>query len=413
MHGGRAWIALLAMAADAQVLINADRAARLLAPHAAHVSQVSLRGELTPLRPALNFGLRFQAGFVLSLPLNQWQGAGHSLRAVLAVTPQAGDRRTVYLAARYRLPEIPPTRMWAEVGGGYLLGEGRYTTNITLFDETGRVFRATWQSTAGRDRGSRRVLVNLPPNTVAQFSLFRHAASDETSAAPRAPVVERLTVLLDAAPANPRQSRLQAADAVKLLDALSSLVELIPARNVRVVAFNLDQQKEIFHQDQFGPAGFEQLGGALFALQLATVDVTVLRNPGGAASLLTSLVQQEIDAPQRADLVLFLGPHLHSRIKLPSDVVSRPSADAPGFFYIAIERSVRHFLSNFAGSPAGTRAAGISDPSFGPPLTLPGAAFGEPLGADVISSLVGKLKGKTEVVITPSDFAKAIARIVP
>jgi hypothetical protein len=303
--------------------------------------------------------------------------------------------------------------MWGEVGGGYLLGEGRYTTEVTLFDETGRVFRATWQSTAERGRDSRRVKVNLPPNTVAQFSLFRHATSDVTSAAPRAPAVERLTVLLDAAPATPRQSRLQAADAVKLLDAISSVVEQIPARNVRVVAFNLDQQKEIFRQDGFGPAGFEQLGGALFALQLATVDVTVLRNPGGAARLLTSLVQQEIDAPQRADLVLFLGPHLNSRLKLPPDVVARPAAESPGFFYIAIDRPVRHFLSNFAGAPASRRASGISDPPLGPPLTLPGAAFGEPLGADVISSLVGKLKGKTEVVVTPSDFAKAIARIVP
>jgi hypothetical protein len=412
MHG-RAWIVLLAAAAHAQVMIDADRAARLLAAHAPHAGEVSLRGELTPLRPALNFGLRFQAGFVLSLPLNQWQGAGHSLRVVLAVTPQDGDGRTVYLAGRYRLPEIPPTRMWGQVGGGYLLGEGRYTTDATIFDETGRVFRATWQSTAERGRGSRTVKVNLPPNTVAQFSLFRHATPASTNAAPRAPAIERLTVLLDAAPANPRQSQLQATDAVKLLDALSSLVEQIPARSVRVVAFNLDQQKEIFREDQFGSAGFQQLGGALFALQLATVDVTVLQNPAGATGLLTGLVKQEIDAPERADLVLFLGPHLHSRMKLPPDAVARPAADAPGFFYIAIDRPIRHFFPSIAGPDATRRASGISDPPLGPPLVLPGAMFGEPLGADVISSLIGKLKGKTEVVVTPSDFAKAIARIVP
>ncbi|MGP8244910.1 MAG: hypothetical protein ACLQVN_10380 [Bryobacteraceae bacterium] len=410
MHG-RAWIVLLAAAAHAQVPIDADRGARLLAAHAPHAGEVALRGELTPLRPALNFGLRFQAGFVLSLPLNQWRGAGHSLRILLAVTPQDGGHRTVYLASRYLLPEIPPTRMWGLVGGGYLLGEGRYTTDATVLDETGRVFRATWQSTAGRGRGNQRMPVNLPPNTVAQFSLFRHAAP--TTSAPRAPAIERLTVLLDAAPANPRQAQLQGADAVKLLDAVSSLVERIPARNVRVVAFNLDQQKEIFRQDRFGAAGFQRLARALFGLQLATVGVTVLQNPAGAAGLLTSLVKQEIDAPDRADLVLFLGPRLHSRVKLPPDAVALPAGDAPGFFYIAIDRPVRHFFPSIAGVDASRRASGISDPPLGPPLVLPGGVFGEPLGADVISSLIGRLKGKTEVVVTPSDFAKAIARIVP
>jgi hypothetical protein len=186
-------------------------------------------------------------------------------------------------------------------------------------------------------------------------------------------------------------------------------VEQIPARKVRVVAFNLDQQKEIFRLDQFGSAGFQQLGRALFGLQLATVDVNVLQHPAGAAGLLTGLVKQEVDAAERADLVLFLGPHLHSRMKLPSDAIARPPADAPGFFYIAIDRPVHHFFPSITGPDSVRAASGISDR----PLALPGAIFGEPQGADIISSLVGKLRGKTEVVATPSDFAKAIARIVP
>jgi len=408
---------LAVAAAHAQVPIDADRAERVLAEHTPNPGEISLRGEFTPLPPALNFGLRFQAGFVLSLPLNQWQGAGHSLRVVLAVTPQDGGRRTVYLTSRYRLPEIPATKMWAQVGGGYLLGEGHYTANAMVFDDAGRVFRTSWQSTAERGRGTRTLNVNLPPNTVAPLSLFRRSTSASTGAsedaAPRAPAIGRLTVLLNAAPANPRLSRLQATDTMKLLDALSSAVEQIPARSVRVVAFNLDQQKEIFRQDQFGSAGFRELRRALFRLQLATVDVNVLQNPAGSSGLLASLVNGEIDAPNRADLVLFLGPHLHSRTKPPLDAAVHPTADPPGVFYIAIDHPVRHYLPSIAGPSSARDTSDLSNYPQSQGVVLPGEMLGEPLGIDIISSLVAKLKGKTEVVVTPADFAKAIARIAP
>ena len=76
-------------------------------------------------------------------------------------------------------------------------------------------------------------------------------------------------MLLHAAPANPRQSQLTAEDTAILLGGLDALLDQIPARTVRLVAFNLDQQKELTTRDGFTAPGLDELETALNSQRLA------------------------------------------------------------------------------------------------------------------------------------------------
>jgi hypothetical protein len=113
-------------------------------------------------------------------------------------------------------------------------------------------------------------------------------------------------------------------------------------------------------------------------LQLGLVDVQVLQNRGGHVALLTDLVNRELNAPHPSDVVLFLGPMSRYLDKIPESWLDRPGGEGPRFFYL-------QYRSPFVQMQS----------------TLP----------DTISSAVSKLRGKTLIIRTPGDFAKAIDQL--
>src|SRR5882672_2597100 len=124
----------------------------------------ALRCEVTPIRPTLNFSFRYQAGYVVRVPMNQYFGSGHRW-AMLAritparITPEGGVPKPVYLLTNISLPNTPKTKVELEAGGGYLLGEGTYAVNWVIFDDAGRVFRKNWRVEVRRNRAERKVKV--------------------------------------------------------------------------------------------------------------------------------------------------------------------------------------------------------------------------------------------------------------
>jgi hypothetical protein len=367
-----AW--LLASACAAQVIVDPARVGSMVKALERQADEKPLRCEVTPIKPALNFGFRFQAGYVVHVPMNQYSGPDHGWAMLTRVTPEGGGQQPVYLGSRVRLPPIPKTKVDIEVGGGYLLGEGRYDVDWTLLDDTGRVCRGSWRVDARLGRHERQVNVAMPRDTVADFTL-RGRSGRGRGADDAAPI--RLTVLLDAAPLVPFRTRLRASDRVVLLGLLSSLLERVPARSVRLVIFNLDQQKTLLRQDALAPNALGRVAQALNSVELGLVDYHVLQNPHGHVDFLAGLINQELRAETPSDVIVFLGPETRYGDKVPQAALEEPHGAVPQFFNLQFK--------------AYSRAA----PS------LP----------DSISLATAKLKGKTIVIRTPADFAKAIEQI--
>ena len=55
----------------------------------------------------------------------------------------------------------------------------------------------------------------------------------------------------------------------------------MPARSVRLVVFNLDQQKTLLRQDALAPGALGRVAQALNGTELGLVDYHVLQNPHG------------------------------------------------------------------------------------------------------------------------------------
>jgi hypothetical protein len=242
-----------------------------------------------------------------------------------------------------------------------------------LFDDKGRVCRKEWGIEAKRAFRDRNVRMTIPGNTVLGFTRPSNVQTGpNTEGSPF-----RLTILMHAAPLEPQRNMLPARDSVRLLSMLSSLLNRLPVRQVRMVAFNLEQEKEIFRQDNFQADAIEEVAQAISSLQLSVIDYHVLQNRRGHVELLADLINREMAAPSCPDIVLFLGPLSKQVDRFPEQLLKKSPGKAPHFFYL----------------------------QYRPFLHL------QPALPDVIQTVVRRLKGETVVVNDPGNFQKGIEAI--
>jgi hypothetical protein len=112
-------------------------------------------------------------------------------------------------------------------------------------------------------------------------------------------------------------------------------------------------------------------------LQLQAVDYRVLQNRRGHISLLADLINQELEAAQPPDKVIFLGPTSRFYDKVPDASLDQHSASAPQFFYFQYK------------------------PYWGREAAFP----------DSVAMAIRKVKGKTMLIHSPDEFARAIKEV--
>lgn len=297
-----------------------------------------LKCTVRPIDPFLDFSFRFDSGYVAACPVKEFGGKPDTLIAYTRIMPENGA--PVILANAYRLPGIPASMADRvdlsklannfEMSGGFVLGEGQFKVDVLMVDNRNRFYRTHWTVKARRNRQEKGALLTLAPNTVSPYPLYSWEGEPKKIARPG----WRLTILLDAAPMMPRSDKLRAWDRAFLLDALTSLLRQTPAESVRLIAFNLDQQREIFRQDHFDRAGFTKLSNALSRLELGTVSYKALARKAGWAEMLAQLVNEQITQPSSSDSVIFLGPAGNINAKLPQSMLNPCGTGAPQFFYL-------------------------------------------------------------------------------
>src|SRR5450755_3798244 len=330
-----------------------------------------LRCEVSPIKPSLNYSFRYQAGYMVTVPMNQYMGSGHGWNTLTRITPEGGDRKPVYLFSQFKLPAVPKTNVEASVGGGYLLGEGAYNVRWMMLDDSGRACRKSWRVDVHLSRAERKVKVAMPPDTVWELGLrgSRILPRETDDAAPL-----RLTIFLHTAPLFPRRTRMRPNDMVTLMSTVSSLLERVPAQSVRLVLFNLDQQKELYRKEGFLLRDMAQVSQAMTGIELGLVDFQVLQNKRGHVDLLADLVNREIEAQPPSDVVLFLGPRTRYFDRVPQASLEKPPVHGLDVYYFQISP----FLRQAAELP------------------------------DTINSAISRLGGKTILIHTPGEFARAI-----
>jgi hypothetical protein len=172
---------------------------------------------------------------------------------------------------------------------------------------------------------------------------------------------------------NPGESKLRVWDRAFLMQSLRSVLQHLPCESVRLVAFNLDQQKELYREEHFDTESFRELSRTLRTTELGTVSYKALQRGPAGVSFVSDLARKEMADPQRSDVVIFLGPTVRMNQRVSANFTNTAH---PHFFYFEY-------------------------------FPFLGASF-----PDSIQHLTSALQGTTYQVHSPADFGKAMQKML-
>lgn len=395
----------VAIPVAAQSLVDASHLAAARTAFEESTSAPALKCQFSSVPPALNFSLRFQTGFSVTVPLSQFHGNGHGWDVLLRVTPYIGA--PVFLTASEKLPDVPDTNISGEFTGTFVVGEGGYQVDAMLKDDAKRVCKSAWRIEATLQGPERGLHPSQPPETVSEL-----AAKSAVPAGTSPPKVERLTVLLHAAPLVPGRVQLQPDDVMTLAGSLGSLLENLPARSVRVVIFSLDQRAVLYKKDDFDANDLDRAAKTIGETQLVVVDYRTLQNSAGpVTNVAAGLLRAELAQPNAPDAIVFLGPYSPMDARASVAASKLAPLRTPKLFYLQ-----HHPYQPMKYRPfPWERDTGPEPAPCNQRTTLcgpPASAFAPIPRPDAIALVTKAARGEIIEVRQPQDFAVAIRRIL-
>jgi hypothetical protein len=287
-----------------------------------------------PIKPALGFDLRFHAGYEVSIPLKDLAGSEDQLTMLFRVTPDGHKDDPVYFSQRLSVPAIEEDAKGnAYLQGAFDIGEGRYHVDFLMRDRSERVCSFYWDAEAELPAKDKQLVLMAAPGTVEAAE--REPFKDE-------PPVEReqttgplnVKVIINFAPQNSYSATLQPLDTNALLSILRSIAREPRIRKFSIVAFNMQEQRVVYRQENTDQINFPALGDALSSLNLGTVDLKRLSQKHGETEFLTSLLNQEVsNSKDHPDAVIFAGPKVMLDDSVPQESLTHlADVDYPVFY---------------------------------------------------------------------------------
>jgi hypothetical protein len=273
---------------------------------------------VTPIKPILGFDLRFHSGYDINIPLKELAGPGGLLTIIFRVTSNTAKDTPYYFSQRYTVPEIDDDAKGdAYLEGGFDVGEGDFHVDWMMRDRMERVCSSNWDVSAvlsGRDQG-----MKLP---IRQSAIL---ASDEEFFKEEPPVVRvnaneplRVKILINFAPQQSSAAAMQPIDTSALVSILRNISREPRIRKFSIVAFNMNEQRVVYRQNDSDKIDFPELGKAVSSLKFGMIDYRKLSDPHSENAFLTGLITEEL-GHNNADAVIFAGPKVMLDESLPLD----------------------------------------------------------------------------------------------
>lgn len=280
----------------------------------------------------LSFGFQHWTGYDIAMPVRQFASRGRERPMVIAfqVTPEATGKTPSYFYSKAAFPRKAPPQFWTtgnaemNLGGGFVVGEGKYRINLWVMDSSGRSCRKDWKIEA-RSPG---VPLQIGAGEVAETGMESWKGMSGGSG--------KLSVLIHAAPMFRRRvmTKLSAWDRAVLLNSLRSLLDTGGYAEANVKVFDFDGRRVIFESDNFGAPDFERLMDALMNLNIGTVSYDTLKGVN-EEGFLSNLVRDEVAMKKPSDAVVFLGPSWRWGQKI-SPLLRELRSQLPATYYVSL-----------------------------------------------------------------------------
>ncbi len=310
------------------------------------------------VKPLLGFDLKFHAGFEVSVPMRELAGSENLLTIVFRVRPEGKPEADRYFIQRVKVPELDEeAKGEAFLQGGFDIGEGKYQVEWLMRDRAERVCSQVWKVEATLPAKDKQMEMNEPADTVepSQFEQFH-----EEPPVSRNPNETPLSVkvLINFAPQRTRSATLQPVDTSALVSILRTISRDPRIGKFSLVAFNMQDQKILYKQENADRIDFPKIGEALRELKLGTVDLKKLAVKNSETEFLSELLQKELGGSEVPDALIFAGPKVLLDQNVPQETLrSVGNVDYPVFYLnynlypqqIPWRDSIGHAVKHFRG----------------------------------------------------------------
>ena len=278
---------------------------------------------VNPTKPALGFDLRFHAGYEVTIPLKELVGSENLLNILFRVTPKNNSDQPVYFAQHIRVPVIEEDAKGdAYLQGAFDVGEGEYHVDWLMRDRAERVCSSYWDAEAAVASKDRPMSLSIAPAAIQRADGEQFKEEPPVQRATSQPPLN-VKLLVNFAPQNALSAALQPVDTSALVSILRSIFREPRIGKFSIVAFNMQEQKVVYRQEDAERIDFPALGQALTALNLGTVDLKRLSEKHGDTDFLTNLVRHEVSSnPQdHPDALIFAGPKVMLDANVPQEAL--------------------------------------------------------------------------------------------
>jgi hypothetical protein len=296
-------------------------------------SKKDLPCTVTPVKPILGFDLRFHSGYEIAVPLHEIAGSGDLLTIIFRVTSASAKDSPSYFSQKYSVPEIEADAKGdAYLGGGFDIGEGDYHVDWMMRDRIERVCSSNWDVTAALASKDQNMKLAIGSNTIdtSDLEFFKEE-----------PPVTRLStedafkvkILINFAPQQGSAASMQPIDMSALVSILRNISREPKIYKFSIVAFNMNEQRVIYRENDADHIDFPELGKALASLKLGMVDYRKLSDPHSGSDFLAKLVVDEL-GNNKSDAVIFAGPKIGLNDNVPADNLKELTSVSYPVFYM-------------------------------------------------------------------------------
>ena len=295
-------------------------------------SKKDLPCTVTPVKPILGFDLRFHSGYDITVPLHEMAGDGDSLTIIFRVTSETAKDTPVYFSQHYTVPEIQDDAKGdASLGGEFDVGEGDYHVDWLMRDRLERVCSSNWDITAALTAHDQNIKLPIAPHSIETSDVeFFKEEPPVTRMGPQDAF--KVKVLINFAPQQGAAATMQPIDTSALVSILRNISREPRIYKFSIVAFNMNEQRVVYRQDDADQIDFPKMGKALASLKFGMIDYKKLSDPHSGSDFLAKLVTDEL-ASNSADAVIFAGPKVaYTDSVAPDNLKELTSVSFPVFY---------------------------------------------------------------------------------
>ncbi len=273
-------------------------------------------------KPSLGFDLKYHSGYEVTVPLKELAGGLNQLTMVFRVVPAARPQAPVYFSQHVPVPEIDgDAKGDANLRGAFDVGEGKYHVSWLMRDRARRVCSSNWDVEAILPPRDRQMPLNIAAGAVLAADTEPFREEPPVQRRERDPALS-VKAIVNFAPQDESSAALQPSDTSALVAILRGLARDPRIGKFSVVAFNMQEQRVIYRQEQASGIDFPALGAALKSLNLGTIDLKKLARKHADAEFLSGFLSREIGGnPDQPDAVIIAGPKAAGDESVPPDAL--------------------------------------------------------------------------------------------